>query len=217
MNTYTPDDTNNPTSFTEPDDGDNENVTSILPFVQGLADKAAHMNLPEQLPGTGFAVADQTIRRVGRLPPEFNVAEWSKLTGQPFYAVIGTSAVFLTQTLEFQKDCTTVDVTLYVDPGTGHSGVLGADAPTIQIYEVDVTAGTMTPITVAVVDPTSGSLVTYETPHGISTTFTYSPDVVNKKYVALLLTEGGVNALAGFRYNGYDIGTEILATDIGAC
>lgn len=40
---YTPDETNNPTSYTEPEDGEAATVASILVFVEGVADKAHHV------------------------------------------------------------------------------------------------------------------------------------------------------------------------------
>lgn len=74
--TYTPDNTNNPTSYQSPEDGELADVASILAFLEGLADKCAHV-----LEGDPTFLGDVTIGATGTL----TIADGSSME------VVGTS------------------------------------------------------------------------------------------------------------------------------
>lgn len=217
---YAGDETNNPSSFDLPDDGDTKDVASILPAIEGIIDKLAHINFPEQDPAEVYPLATRTETRIVDIPGDFQEAEWSQVNGRDFWQVIGSSQVAWVQKIRLPKGSFLNTLTVHVAPGAGHVDV-PATPPTVEIREVDAETGSTTLLAGPVTDPTSGVLVTYVVTHPIPLNFGagisgIAIDRETKRYVAIVRTEGGANATAGFQINGFEYTYTVVAQDPGA-
>lgn len=232
--TYTPDSTNNPTSFTEPDDGDNEDAASVNVFLEGLADKAAHMNLPEQSNTEKYRLASRSITRVSKSAPisSFDISnapDWTfggntapiSSPGGTWMVAINSPGIDqeVTQILEIPHGASVTEVRVTLKGSAGH-GALPATMPHLKLYKLAVSGGVAT-LLGEIDDPSSGT-VTYETAHQVILTgggvdFTsFTVDNSAEVYFVVLSNERGANSQIGLSYFGSEATFTLTRQDDGA-
>jgi hypothetical protein len=209
--TYTPDSSNNPLTFESIDDGDNKDVSSILPFLEGLADKAAHMDLPEQDSAQSYPIALQTIVRVQRNPWRSEVTgspgsyspTWLGLGVQTNQVELSSTSHSMYMDIEYMHGATLATLDVYVKGATGHPG-LPSPIATARVIRYKLSDNTST--TLATQADTSADPTAYEARHTIAVVLNEVFD--NSQYRYILQFDGEIafaddaNAVVGLSVYG---------------
>lgn len=201
--TYTPNPANNPTSITLASDGDPKPVTSVNVGLEGLADKAAHNNWPEQDATKRYPIKLQSLTRILR-PTRFNqfagVFNWNvdESTGYWTQRAVSINAL-LWFMVEIPDGAQLQTVSFIVKGAAGHAG-LPANPFTFLMRDQNVLAGTQSiPSGLGpVVDP-SPNVAAYETIHEVTLQITTGLIIDNTthSYVAQIAGEANANAIVG--------------------
>jgi len=206
---YTPIPGNNPSAYTVPEDGDTKPVASIRVALEGLADKAAHINWPAVDNTKRYPLASRSLRRTQLNQWAFNPADCADgvtLTGGGVTLLdglvmntIGCQA-FLPLDLPDLSVLTALDICLQGAAGHG-SLPAGTDRFNIQIFIGQAGPGNpATQIVTAQYDTTVGT-GNYEFEH-IYTVTLGSPITMDRsidRIVLMATNEKGANFIAGLR------------------
>ncbi len=215
--TYTPNPANNPSAYTAPVDGDLKPVASVRVMLEGLADKAAHLDWPESDATKKYPLASRLLTRTVRAAFVPSVpANWTSLLGGAMVQTGGTPTVsggF--QILDLPDGAVLSELRIYIDPIGGH-GALPATMPKVQVFRWVPATGVSTSL-VSQTDP-SASVVAYEALHVITATLgtTETIDNVNNVYAVVFDSEGGANSLNGLQVEGSRAVYTVTSQDPGA-
>lgn len=219
---YTPVPSNNPASVTIPEDGDDKPVASILVAVEGIADKVAHANWPEQDDTKTYPLKSRSFGRVMR-----GVATPSVTAGAPDWAVQNgfncaifkqvtlSSTAVLYQPLDLPDGCTLTQVAVFLLGLPGH-GSLPAVMPAIRLYKLNYSTGALTQIGITTNDPSN--LAGYEVYHSVTVGGGVNELIDNTtyRYVVGIVGESGANSIAGLSYVVTQCALTVTHQDPGA-
>lgn len=219
MHTYTPDPDNFPASITLPDDGDDEDATSVNDPFEDTVDRTAYITKHYPLDATTTLIRSQPMSLV---PVSMNsetpiTPQWG--WAGPVWVQNDTTftvAVSIDCPLDLPHDATlnSVEVVLNGKLITGHSS-LPATMPAIRVFKTNISTGTATPISSLTTDP-SGTVGAYDVAHTVTATVGAAVDRVGYSYSVRIIGESGANSVAGLNICGIVSNCDVANLDKGA-
>lgn len=219
---YTGNPANNPTSITLADDGEPKPVATVNVGLEGVMDKAAHANWPEQDATKIYPLALRTLRRVQIGPWFYDMNECTPslifdvdgvtITDGLIISVQGTWAY---KYLAIPSGAQLLSVDCAIKPASGHGALpAGDDRFALQLA---LGAGVEPATAFAHVYDTSATVAAYEAAHVV--TCNVSPwDVDNSigRLLVVVHSEKGVNGLDGVKIIEVGATFQITGQDPGA-
>jgi hypothetical protein len=221
---YTPNAANNPLTVTIPSDGDLASAASVNSPLADLADKAAHMNQPEQDATKSYPLILQSIFRVVATEPSvtdvnstaYIQPKWGHELGAGYFVQIDVAtAASFDHNIDVPDGCFLQSIFINLQGLPGVHGALPSTMPKVRLVRRAVATGVNTTVAGDTSDG-AANVAAYEAVHQIGLACNITIDRTQYLYYLRIFGESGANSFVGLAYTGATAQYQVTKMDKGA-